>query len=224
LFFFRIPVYPALSSPLRGPTINAPEDQMPKRLAAPLLLLAMLCLTALIAQAAAPAGGTGLEDKHIPDLALNGPLSPQEAGYLGLAPGDGPWKLSEIEADALLVEVFNMYCPHCQRQAPGMNELFRSLKQSPQAEKVKVIGVGAGNSAFEVDFFRKKYQVEFPLFTDQDFAFHAECGEPGTPFFMVLTPAAGGGWDVPFTHLGTFEDPAQFLDQAVQATGFTKTR
>ena len=54
-----------------------------------------------------------------------------------------------------------------------MNQVFQELETSPKLKhRVKIIGIGAGNSDFEVNFFRKTYDIQFPLFSDGDFVLH----------------------------------------------------
>lgn len=80
-----------------------------------------------------------------------------------------------------------MYCPHCQREAPALNELNALIASRGLSEEIKLIGVGIGNSDFEVQVFRDKYATTFPLFSDPDFRVNKEIGEVGTPFFYVLS-------------------------------------
>jgi thiol-disulfide isomerase/thioredoxin len=116
-----------------------------------LIPLSLICLLlwSMPVQALPRAG------ERMPDLAVNGTLSAEAAEYLGLPAGTVGFRLSEVRAEFLLVEIFSMYCPHCQHEAPRLNELFRRLPDSPLAGRLKVLGVGVGNSDFEVDFFAR---------------------------------------------------------------------
>jgi thiol-disulfide isomerase/thioredoxin len=151
-----------------------------------------------------------------PDLTLAGSISDQDRQYLGLG-GVGPWSLGAIGSKAVLVEVFSMYCPYCQKEAPKVNELHALIESSGLGSDVKLIGIGAGNTQFEVDFFRKKYQVSFPLFIDPDLTVHSATGKVGTPYFALIGLREGKEHVTLFSHLGPFEDTGAFLEQLRKA-------
>lgn len=126
-----------------------------------------------------------------PDLPLRGTLAPEAANELGVDP-DEPI-LSDVDARYVLVEVFNMYCPHCQREAPTVNELHTLLgSMNDEMPAVALIGIGVGNSQFEVDVFRRKYEVTFPLFIDPDYEAYAAVGKVGTPYFFLVERTPDG--------------------------------
>lgn len=180
-----------------------------------LALLLALHLASGVALAAKPKAGDTLPDLEVKDV-----VQPQDAAYLGLAPGAKSFKLSQIKADALLINVFSMYCPRCQADAGAMNTLFEQLKADPKAQGLKVIGIGAGNSPFEVNFFRKKYKSPIPMFQDADFALHKILSSVGTPSFFVLKPRAGGkGFDVTFFQEGASEDHEALRKTVLEAAG-----
>jgi len=143
-----------------------------------------------------PAAGFGSSAPQVGDLM---PLLPVEIpadanhrAYLGLEQTDrldqaeGTADATAIKGRLLLIEIFSMYCPHCQREAPDVNRLYQAIEAAPQLRgQVKMIGIGVGNSGFEVNHFRKHYQIEFPLFPDEDFKIHKDLGEVRTPFFII---------------------------------------
>jgi peroxiredoxin len=151
----------------------------------------------------------------MPDLLLRGEISPAHQKELGFA-GPAPRHLSEIKAKTVILVAFSMYCPHCQREAPALNELSSLIQSRGLAEEVKLIGVGIGNSDFEVQVFRDKYATTFPLFSDPDFTINKEIGEVGTPFFYVLTMnPEKKEIRVAKTMLGRMESAQSFLDQVL---------
>ena len=154
----------------------------------------------------------------LPDAEVKAQLKPAEAAYLGLPEGAKSFRLSQIKAEALLVEIFSMYCPRCQAEAPAVNRVFQRLMASPQAQKLKFLAIGAGNSPFEVEYFGKKYQSAMPLVPDVDYALHKAFMAVGTPSYFVLKPAPGGkGFSVLFFQEGQFEDEKTFYDQVLGA-------
>ena len=155
----------------------------------------------------------------LPDLEIKTAPLPAEAEYLGLAPGVKSFRLSQIKAEALLVEIFSMYCPRC--QARSVNALFESLTALPQGQKLKMLGLGAGNSAYEVSVFRKQYDIPLPLLPDGDYVLHKAFGTVLTPAYMVLKPAPGGkGFQVLLFQEGIIADYQAFLHEAGHAAHY----
>ncbi len=147
------------------------------------------------------------------------PQTAAAKGYLGLTDGE-KFTASQIKAEVLIIEIFNMYCNLCQGEAPRVNELYQLINKDPNLKKkIKMIGIGAGNTPLEVDVFRKNYQVLFPLFPDEDLVIHKAVGEPRTPFFICAKRNADGSLKVFHTKLGGFPNAAQFLKQVVALSG-----
>ena len=80
-------------------------------------------------------------------------------------------------------------------------------------------GADGGADDFEVNFFRKKYEVPFPLFTDQDYAIHKAIGEVNTPYFIGVRLKGDGNAEVFYSKLGGFENANKFLDSMVKLSG-----
>lgn len=184
----------------------------PKSLCAILSALCLLLLTTLPALAEPVAAG-----QPFPEISLAGDLTQEQKTYLGLS-GDGPWQLKDVTAQHILIEVFSMYCPHCQAEAPSINTVFEKLAASAHGNTLKMLGIGAGNSRFEVQFFKKKYGVSMPLFEDADLDLHTALGQPGTPHYFLLT-RKGDTLMTVHSATGRMESPEAFLDDLVMDAG-----
>ena len=120
----------------------------------------------------------------------------------------------------LIIQVFSLYCPYCQKDAPNMNRFFSLIENNPKLKgKIKIIGIGAGNTQFEVNTFKKKYHVEFPLTADPDYSAHKILGEVRTPYFIVVKLNGSKKMEVVYSRLGGHENPEAFLDEVVRLSG-----
>ncbi|WP_320007124.1 redoxin family protein [Maridesulfovibrio sp.] len=149
-------------------------------------------------------------DTVFPDITLEGNLTGLHRNYLNLK-GNGPWHINELDADYIILEIYSMYCPHCQKEAPVVNTFYDMLSKSKECSAVKFFGIAAGNSEYEVNFFKKKFEIKFPIFTDQDLKIHSEIGEPGTPHFFMLKKE-GESYKIVISHEGPFKSPEKFLN------------
>jgi peroxiredoxin len=158
----------------------------------------------------------------LPDITLALPDNPVYRDYLGISKGN-TFKIPEIKASVVIIEIFSMYCPHCQRDAPNVNSLFNMIENNSGLKgKIKIIGIGAGNSSFEIDIFRKKYNVLFPLFPDNEFVVHKSIGEVRTPYFIALKINRDGSHRVIYSKLGGIEKADQFLELMLKLSDLDK--
>ena len=75
----------------------------------------------------------------LPDIILAVPQQPELQQYLGLS-GKSSFSISQVKADVVLIEIFSMYCPYCQREAPAVNTLHRKIASSSRLkEKIKLL-------------------------------------------------------------------------------------
>jgi hypothetical protein len=152
-------------------------------------------------------------------ISLPAPEHPDEKNYLGLS-GKEFFRISEIRAEGLLIEVLNAYCPICQTTAPAMVELYRQIEDNPDLKhKIKLIGVGVGNNVLETEMFRQTYGIPFPVFPDENYEIHKELGEVRTPFIMILKRNGNGYQEIVHTHLGGITDAREFLSLVGEVYG-----
>lgn len=98
-----------------------------------------------------------------------------------------------------------------------MNRLFNLIENNPDLKgKIKILGIGAGNTPFEVNTFRKRYKVEFPLVPDGDFVAHKLLGEVRTPYFIVVKMTGTKKMEVVYSKLGAHEDIDAFLSDVIR--------
>jgi peroxiredoxin len=182
-------------------------------------LLIVVALFVSVLFASANASQTPQAGEPLPDFELTIPENPQARTYLGLKEG-GSFKVPQIKADVVIIEIFSMYCPHCQREAPTLNEFYNRIQASDQLrDRVKIIGIGVGNSAYEVNFFREQYKIPFPMFEDNDFTVHKLLGEVRTPYFIGILIKPDGTHEIYYSKLGGEKDASLLLEEMIQLSG-----
>jgi peroxiredoxin len=173
----------------------------------------------LFTGAAAPASQPPAVGGKLPEINLTVPPDIELRQYLGVG-GKETFTIPEIKAEVVIIEIFSMYWPFCQKEAPSVNEMYRRIESSQKLEgKVKLIGIGVGNSAFEVGYFKKVYNIPFPLFPDGDFEIHKKLGEVRTPYFMGIRLLGDGSYQIYYSNLGGAGDADELMKMLLKDSG-----
>jgi peroxiredoxin len=187
---------------------------MKRKISSLVFFLAVFMMTAICAAEISPPQVGGV----FPEIELLKPINSAELKYLGLS-GSGIFKIQQVKADVVIIEIFSMYCPYCQGEAPNINNLFTLIEKNPALKnKIKIIGIGINNSLFETDIFKNKYKIAFPLIPDGDFKLHKIIGEVRTPYFIVVK-LKGGKTEVIYSKLGALGDNKAFLEKIIKSAG-----
>ena len=159
------------------------------------------------------------KNTKISDLELPIPQSDHDRTYLGLE-GTGTFKLNQIKTRILIVEILNSYCPHCQHEAPLVNNLHRSIQERADLkDKIKIIGIGIGDSPEEINLFKEEYQVTFPLLPDQNSDIGNTFGVKATPTFIGIRLNDHGFPEKFFFQEGGFKKAPRFLKEIIKQSG-----
>jgi thiol-disulfide isomerase/thioredoxin len=161
-------------------------------------------------------GGSHLKSNSFPEFQLPAPISEAEKNYLGLS-DDGDFNIGQIKAKVLIIEFFSFYCPHCQNAASIVNEVYQKIEQQSAIKgKIKIIGLGVANSDYEINSFREKYKVPFPLFSDKSMEKFKLLRARATPTFIGINLNENGSNEQFYFKEGGFEDSQKFLDEIIK--------
>lgn len=145
-----------------------------------------------------------------PDQKFTAPKDPALAAYLGVAPR-ATFSLPDVKGEYILLQLFNVYCPHCQAEAKSFPRIWKALSADDLRDRLSFMAVAIGNSPFEVELYTKKYKVTHPVVLDPEYEFHANLGVPGTPTYFLLHRFDGNRLRVVWMMEGRYESPKAFL-------------
>ena len=179
------------------------------------LIIVTICLALVFSIQATPARADLAVGQLFPNLTFSGTISDADRAYLGLV-RPMEFKLKNIQAKYILMEIFSDSCPHCMMEAPNANRLFRLIKGNSrlqggdgQIAALKMMGVGFYGQPEAMLKWREKYSVSFPLIPDPKAVVGKALDIPGTPTYVVLDQQGR----VVFMHAGEMGSPQKFLRQ-----------
>jgi hypothetical protein len=88
--------------------------------------------------------------------------------------------------------------------------------------KIKMIGIGIGNSQYEVRLFREKYAPPFPLFDDRSSAVAGSLSGIYTPHHFGLKMEDSSIREIFYSESGVFPDAEAFLEMIAEESGIQR--
>ncbi len=120
------------------------------------------------------------------NIPLTGAFTLEDRKYLGLSDKKAH-SLSDIRAEFILIEVFSIYCPVCQKYSTKFNQLYDLVQRDNFFKRnIRMIGIGMGNNSKEVSYFKKYFNILFPLIPDPDFKIHNALKKTRVPLIILL--------------------------------------
>ena len=107
------------------------------------------------------------------------------------------------DADVWVLTFFDLYCVACQQSADNFARLNSILTKEKPAGPARMLGIGTGDTAFEVDVFIKRYPLGYRCIPDPEKALASPFSIQGTPTVLVLK-RAGNSWRETYRHEGRF--------------------
>ena len=148
-------------------------------------LFSFFCLAALCATVGS-ASAINVGDPF-PLFSRENILTPQECAYLRIAP-DKQFSLNDLSHDIIIIEFLNVYCHTCRMQVEIFNDLFTTIQKDPElSRRVCMIGIAVGNTADEIQDFKKNFGALYPILSDKEKAIFNMTGNlQGTPHTYIL--------------------------------------
>ncbi len=170
-----------------------------------------------------PGGGLSVPLKNRTLILRSGDLFPsisfpnifvtEEKKYLGV--GDKAiLSLGDIQAEVLVIKFLNTNCFYCIKSLPVFKEVFETIASERNLMKrIKMIGIGAGDTPGEVAAFKGQYAVPYPIIPDTEFEAHKAVNEPTVPFIVITRRVGQGKWVVVSVHVGLTFSAESFVGE-----------
>jgi len=146
----------------------------------------------------------------IGDSSFSAPQTESERNYLGLPSSIDRFFLNDVRADIVVVDFFDMYCHVCQTRAPHMNEFYKLVQSRKLSGRVKILGVGVGDTVKEVTVFKEKFELPFPVFPDRSGSFSKQFGKIKVPNVIVFKKRLGH-FEIVYQDASLPDNPEHFL-------------
>lgn len=155
----------------------------------------------------------------LPAIELPVPQVGRLQEYLGIS-GTGIFSVDQIKADVVIIKLFSVYCPLCHEDAPKMNQFYDMIENSADLRgRLKLIAIGAGNSARQVAQFKGEYNLKFPVFSDENGVIHRKLGSVKFPYYIGVRLKKDDTARIFYARLGQISNSETFLASMRRLSG-----
>ena len=163
-----------------------------KKLFALVLMLALVCTTALATEPSPVEEGVEASDFEVT-----------------LSDGITAFKLSDQRGKAVLINLWATWCPPCVAEMPDLQKLSEDY-----AGSLVVLGINIGDNPEKATAYMEDNGYTYPLYVDYDHSLSlAMFPSPFIPFTVIIDP--NGVVTAIHSGLGTYEDFQGYVDEAL---------
>ncbi len=149
------------------------------------------------------------EKESLVKFTLPPPDSVQTQTYLGLD-SMKQFKVSDIRAKIVVIEVTNSLCLACQANSPIMNDIYKTIQADSGLTDVKVIAIAIADDKTSAETFKKRFKTPFPILADENSEILRSMRVRDTPTTIVVSTEDA---KVLFTQVGVIPDADAFVKQ-----------
>ena len=121
-----------------------------------------------------------------------------------------PFKVNDIKAKIVVIELMSARCPHCQANAHIMNDVYKTIQADSGLADVKIIAIAIADDKAGVETFRKQFKTPFPILLDENREITRTIGVKTTPTTLVVSTEDA---KVLYTQAGVIPDADAFVKQ-----------
>lgn len=124
------------------------------------------------------------------------PITAELRKYLRLGEGQKSI-LQAIQADFLLVQVFNSECPACLKGLASVKEYWNRVQNDDtMRNRLRFVGIASHDCPTEAEQFAARQSIPFPVFVDPDGSLLEQTGYKSLPVTFLLRKTAENRWQV----------------------------
>jgi len=172
------------------------------------VFLIVACTSIFLQSSGAFCADFGEKEAYV-KFTLPPPDSVQTQAYLGLD-AMKQFKISDIKAKIVVIEVMSAFCLACQANAPIMNDIYKTIQADSGLADVKVIAISIADDKTGVETFKKQFKTLFPVLLDENGEIMRSMRLKATPITIVVSTEDA---KVLFTQPGVIPDAGGFVKQ-----------